>query len=354
MLRNGLHQDGPPRLRQPPLFLLPLVIITQGVFQAPEAQTLAAEELPRFQTVPEAPIAPKLIAVGAPAFVALGLGRIQGACERLPEPADRDLLYRVGAERFALRPGRGEKGDGVQQRMAGRGGSETDRQEHGAPLPLALGRQGIAMVPWKGGVVHVRRAGEVVGNAGELVARENPKGVCPDLLDRGRVGNLVAGKQLPHAPGLLPRVLTLGAGSIHALLRGSRGRLRVLPDVRQEAGKQVGMAVLIAVDDKTEAIELGGPHREPFELIDRVIGNQGCIVRKALVGHFPGWQHALGPRIEGRHRGTALDFAFARTEAHIARFMFELSQGIQAGRIVEQALERGPLRGLQLGADHRA
>jgi hypothetical protein len=34
--------------------------------------------------------------------------------------------------------------------------------------------------------------------------------------------------------------------------------------------------------------------------------------------------------------------------------MFELRQGIQAGRIVEQTLERGEIRGLQMGAHHCA
>ena len=117
------------------------------------------------------------------------------------------------------------------------------------------------MVPVKGGFVKVRCAGEVVGNAGELVARENPKGVRPDLLERGRVGNLVVSKQVQHAPGLLQCVIALGAGGIHALFRGRLGRLRVLPDVRQEAGNQVVMEALRAVDDKTEQIEVGRPHR---------------------------------------------------------------------------------------------
>ncbi|HEY7490217.1 MAG TPA: hypothetical protein VIH59_03815 [Candidatus Tectomicrobia bacterium] len=76
MLRNGLHQDGQSRLGQQPLFLLPLPVIEQVVFEAAEAQTLAAEDIPRFQTVPQEPIDQKLIAVGAQAFVALGIGGI--------------------------------------------------------------------------------------------------------------------------------------------------------------------------------------------------------------------------------------------------------------------------------------
>src|SRR5262249_25075818 len=105
-----------------------------------------------------------------------------------------ELFYRVVAERFALLPGRGEKVDSVQQRMASGGSGETNRQEHGTQMPLELGRQGIDMVPLKGGFIHVRRASEGVGNAGKLVAREHPKGVRPDLLERGRVGNLVVSK----------------------------------------------------------------------------------------------------------------------------------------------------------------
>ena len=179
MLLDGLGQDGRARLRQQPLFLLPLLIIQQVVFEAPEAQTLAAEEIPRFETVAEEPIDQKFIAVWAQALVALGIGRIQVAFERLPDTADRDLLHRVLTERFAALPGRREKVDRVQHRMAGGGRGELDRQEHRAQMPLELRGQGIDVVPVKGRFVNVRRAGEVVGNAGEVVAGENPKGVRP-------------------------------------------------------------------------------------------------------------------------------------------------------------------------------
>src|SRR5262249_61729966 len=100
-LREGLVQDGRARLRQQPLFLLPLLIIQQVVFEAPEAQTLAAEEIPRFETVAEEPIDQKLIAVWAQALVALGIGRIQVPFERLRDTADRELLRRVLAARLA-------------------------------------------------------------------------------------------------------------------------------------------------------------------------------------------------------------------------------------------------------------
>src|SRR5262245_15302738 len=128
MLRNGLQQDGQSCLRQQPLFPLPLVIIKQVVFEAPEAQTLAAEDIPRFETVTEEPIDQKLIAVWAQAFVTLRIGGIQVAFERLPDTADRELLHRVVAERLALLPGRGEKVDGFQQRMADGGCDKTDCQ----------------------------------------------------------------------------------------------------------------------------------------------------------------------------------------------------------------------------------
>ena len=75
------------------------------------------------------------------------------------------------------------------------------------------------------------------------------------------------------------------------------------------------MEALIAVDDKTEQIEVGRPHRQPFELIDGVIVDQGRIVLDALVGNLQGWQHALGQRVERRHLGAALDFAFDLTDA---------------------------------------
>jgi hypothetical protein len=125
-------------------------------------------------------------------------------------------------------------------------------------MPLVLRRQGIEMLPLQGGFVKAGRPGEVGGNAGELVAREDRKGVGPDVLERGRVGNLVVGKQLEHVPRLLQRVVALGAGGIHALFRGGLGRLRILPDVRQEAGNQVVMEALITMDDKTQEIEIGG------------------------------------------------------------------------------------------------
>ena len=114
------------------------------------------------------------------------------------------------------------------------------------------------------------------------------------------------------------------------------------------------MEALIAVDDKTEQIEIGGPHGQPFELIDRVIVDQGRIVRDALIGNLQGRQHALGQRVERRHLGAALNFAVHLTDADIARFMLELGQGIQTGCIVKQALERSNIRGLQMGAYHRA
>ena len=125
MLRDGLRQDGQSRLGQQPVFLLPLPIIEQIVFETPEAQTVSAEDIPRFQTVAQEPIDQKLVAVGAQAFVALGIGGIQIAFKGLCDAADRELLRGVVAQRFALLQGRGEKLDGFQQRMAGRGRGET-------------------------------------------------------------------------------------------------------------------------------------------------------------------------------------------------------------------------------------
>src|SRR5215510_9421040 len=208
MLRNGLGQYGQSDLRDEPLFLLPLLVIKQVIVEAPEAQTLTAEDIPRFETVPEESIDQKLIAVGTQAFVALGISRIQVAFEGLPNTADRELLHRVLAERFASLPSRREKVDRVQHRMAGGGRGELDRQEHRAQMPLELRGQGIDMIPVKGRFVNVRRAGEMVGNAGELGAREHPKGVPPQLLEWGRVGDLVGGKQLQHASGVLQRLVT--------------------------------------------------------------------------------------------------------------------------------------------------
>src|SRR5262245_14124012 len=57
--------------------------------------------------------------------------------------------------------------------MPGEGGGELDRQQHGAQMPLELGRQRIDMLPLQGGFVKAGRAGELVGNAGELVAGVN-------------------------------------------------------------------------------------------------------------------------------------------------------------------------------------
>ena len=121
----GCVRMGKPRLGQQPVFLLPLLIIEQVIFEAPKAQTLAAEDIPRFQAVAQEPIDQKLIAVRAQAFVALGIGAIQVPFEGLRDAADRELLRRVVAERFALLPRRREKVDGFQQRMAGGGRGET-------------------------------------------------------------------------------------------------------------------------------------------------------------------------------------------------------------------------------------
>src|SRR5262249_52192120 len=153
MLRNRLRQDRQAQLCQQPVFLLPLPIIEQVIFETPEAQTLAAEDIPRFETVAEEPIDQKLIAVWAQVSVAPSIGGIQVPFERLRDAADRELLRRVLAERFASLPRRREKVDCVQHRMAGGGRGELDRQEHRAQMPLELGSQGIDMLPLPGSFV---------------------------------------------------------------------------------------------------------------------------------------------------------------------------------------------------------
>jgi len=67
--------------------------------------------IPRFETVAQEPIDQKLIAVRPQAFVALRIRRIQVAFEGLPDTADRKLLHRRLAERFAALPSRREKVD---------------------------------------------------------------------------------------------------------------------------------------------------------------------------------------------------------------------------------------------------
>ena len=120
VLLDGLRQDGEPRLRQQPVFLLPLLIIEQVVLETPEAQTLAAEDIARFQAVAQEPIDQKLIAVGAQAFVALGIGAIQIPFEGLRDAADGELLRRVVAQRFAPLQRRREKLDRFEQRDGAR------------------------------------------------------------------------------------------------------------------------------------------------------------------------------------------------------------------------------------------
>ena len=129
-------------------------------------------------------------------------------------------------------------------------------------------------------------AREMVRNACQLVAGENPKGVGPDVVERCHIGNLLIGKQVQHVPGLLQRLIALRTGGIHALFGGGLGRLRILPDVIHEAGNQVVMEALIPMEDEAEQIEVRRPHWQPFELVDGIIVHQGRIVRDALIGNL--------------------------------------------------------------------
>jgi hypothetical protein len=108
------------------VFRLPLLIVEQIVLKTPKTRALPAEDIARLQAVAQEPIDQKFITVGAQAFVTLGICRIQVAFERLPDTADRELLHRILAEWLASLPGRGEKVDGIQHRMAGGGRTETD------------------------------------------------------------------------------------------------------------------------------------------------------------------------------------------------------------------------------------
>jgi hypothetical protein len=123
-------------------------------------------------------------------------------------------------------------------------------------------------------------------HACQLVAGENPKGVGPDLPERRLVRNTIIRKEVEDVPRLVEGVVALDAGCIHAVLGRCLGVLSVLPDVIHEAGNQVVMEALIAVDDKAEQIEVRRPLREPFQLVDRVIAHQGGIIFDALVGNL--------------------------------------------------------------------
>ena len=214
--------------------------------------------------------------------------------------------------------------------MGGRG--ELDRQEHGTEVAFELRRQGVYMVPVKGGFIDVGCARQIVGNAVQLVRSKYPKGVGPDLLERRRVHNPLIRKQVQHVARLLQRVVALGAGGIHALLGYRLGVLRIPSDVMDQTGDQVVMEALIAVDDKAEQIEVRGPHREPFELIDGVIADQGRIIRDAFVGNLQHREHALRQCIQGLELGASLNFPFDLTGAEIFGVVLELRDGIQPWR----------------------
>ena len=63
-------------------------------------------------------------------------------------------------------------------------------------MALELEGKRVHMVPLKSRFVEVGRAREMVRHACQLVAGENPKGLDPHVMERGRISNLLVGKQV--------------------------------------------------------------------------------------------------------------------------------------------------------------
>ena len=180
--------------------------------------------------------------------------------------------------------------------MARGGRGELDRQEHGAEMPFELGRQGIDMVPVKGGFVEVGRAREVVGNACAAGRGARIPKACARTSWNGVASAI---RSSVNRCSTCPAFCSVSLLSVRAVYTRSLATalavLRVLPDVMNQAGNQVVMEALIAVDDKAEQIEVRSPHRQPFELIDGVIADQGRIVLDAFVGNLQRRAARVGP-----------------------------------------------------------
>src|SRR5207249_68810 len=59
-LLEGLGQERQPRLRQQPVFLLPVPVVAQLILATPTARALPAEDITRFQAVAQKPRDPNL------------------------------------------------------------------------------------------------------------------------------------------------------------------------------------------------------------------------------------------------------------------------------------------------------
>jgi len=108
-----------------------------------------------------------------------------------------------------------------------------------------------------------------------------------------------------------------------------------------KAGQQMIVALLIAMGDKAEQVEIDQPRVELLEAEDRIIADQQGIVFDAFIGNLQ-LGHDMPRQLIERAQliGTA-DFLAHFTQTEILGRMLEPCQRIQAIGIREQRIEGG-------------
>jgi hypothetical protein len=217
---------------------LPAPIRQSVIFETPEADTGAAEEIARVEAVAQQAIDQTRLAVREEASLAAGVLCLAVTVAGLWDGAGRKRVSGIRATPPALLKRRPENRPRRDHGGVGRGGCTIDRAAERTPVACKRRRQLSTMVPLPGRVVASRVWGQRIRTALELRALEQAKRRDLDVL-AGRLWRAMAiGQARQDWPGLVQRVVAVDAGRLHARLRGIVGRIGVALDLRHPTGDQ--------------------------------------------------------------------------------------------------------------------
>ena len=204
------------------------------------------------------------------------------------------------------------------------------------PLRLPLD-----VCPVEGELVDMDLGADIVGEIVELVAVQDRKRGGPHGLERGGGGYLVRGEQLQDLPDFGQIGIALQALRGDLLLGRRFGVLDGLGDGVDKAGQQMIVALVIAMGDEAEQVEIDQPGVELPEAEDRIIADQRGIVFDAFIGNLQLRHDTFRQLIERAQLIATADFLAHFTQTEILGLVLEPRQRIQAIGISEQGIEGG-------------